>query len=56
LYYRNAEKTIDTVVYDESGFAHVGCGHGDLIVTRVCIKKAEDLVTGHTINKSVNIG
>jgi len=44
------------VVCDESSFVHVECGHGDLIVTGVCIKKAEDLVTGRAVNKSVNIG
>jgi len=38
------------IVYDESGFVHVGCGHGDLIVTGVSIKKAEDLVTGRAVN------
>jgi len=44
------------VVCDESGFVHVGCGHGNLIVTAVCVKKAEDLITSHVVNKSVNIG
>jgi len=43
------------VVYDESGFVHVGCGHGDLIVTGVCIKNAKDIVPGRAVNKSVNI-
>jgi len=56
LYCRNAENTVDIVVYDESSFVHVECGHGDLIVTEVCIKKVEDLVTGHAVDKSVNIG
>jgi len=45
-----------SVVCDESGFVHVGCGHGNLIVTGVCVKKVEDLVTSRAVNKSVNIG
>jgi len=44
------------VVCDEGGFVHVECGHGDLIITGVCIKKAEDLVTGCAVNKSINMG
>jgi len=44
------------VVSDESSFVHVGCGHGDLIITEVCVKKAEDLVPSCTVNKSVNVG
>jgi len=44
------------VVCDESGFVHVGCGHGDLIVARVYIRKAENLIVGRAVNKSVNIG
>jgi len=44
------------VICDEGDFVHVGCGHGDLIITGVCIKKTEDLVTGCAVNKSVNIG
>ena len=45
-----------SVVCDESGFVHVGCSLGDLIVTEVCIKKDENLVNSRAINKSVNIG
>jgi len=45
-----------SVVYDESGFVHVGCGNGNLIVTGVCVKKAKHLVTSRAVNKSVNIG
>jgi len=44
------------VVYDEGSFVHVGCGHGNFVITRVCIKKTEDLVTGYVVDKSVNIG
>ena len=33
------------VICDEGGFVHVGCGHGNLVITGVCIKKNEDLVT-----------
>jgi len=47
---------IISVVSDESGFVHVGCGHGDLIVTGVCVKKAEDLVRNCAVDKSVNVG
>jgi len=45
-----------SIICDESSFVHVRCGHGNLIVTGVCIKKAEDLVTSRAVNKSVNIG
>jgi len=44
------------VVSDERGFVHVGCGHGDLIVNGVCVKKAEDLVPSRAVDKSVNVG
>jgi len=40
--WHNSVKVIGAVC-DESGFVQVGCNHGDLIVTRVCVKKAEDL-------------
>jgi len=38
------------VVCDEGGFVL-----GNLVITGVCIKKTEDLVTGCAIDKSVNI-
>ena len=44
------------VVSDESDFVHVGCGHGDLIVTGVCVKKVEDHVPSRTVDKSVKVG
>jgi len=44
------------VVCNEGGFIHVGCGHGDLVITGVCIKKTKDLVTGCAVDNSVNIG
>jgi len=44
------------VVCDEGGLVHVGCGHGDLIVTGICVKKTEDFVSRHAVNKSVNVG
>jgi len=51
----NSVKVIG-VVCDEGGFVHVGCGHGVLIVTRVCIKKVEDLVPSRAVDKAVNVG
>jgi len=44
------------VVCDESDFVHVGCGHEDLIVTEICVKKTEDFVSRRAVNKSVNVG
>ena len=44
------------VVSDESSFVHVGCGHGDFIVTGVCVQKIEDLVPSRVVNKLVNVG
>jgi len=44
------------VICNESGFVHVGCGHGNLVVSRVCVKKTEDLVTSGAVDESVNIG
>jgi len=43
-------------VCDEGGFVHVGCGHGNLFITGVCIKKTKDRVIGYAVDKSVNIG
>jgi len=44
------------VVCNEGGFVHVECGHGNLVITEVSIKKTENLVTGCTVDKSVNVG
>jgi len=44
------------VVCNEGGFVHVRYGHGNLVLTRVCIKKTKNFVTGCTIDKSVNVG
>jgi len=44
------------VVCDERGLVHVGCDHGDLIVTGICVKKTEDFVFRCVVNKSVNVG
>jgi len=38
------------VVCNKGNFVHVGCGHGNLVVTKVCIKKTENFVTGCTVN------
>ena len=43
------------VVYDEGSLVHVGCGHGDLIVTRICIQETEYLISRRAVNKSVNV-
>jgi len=43
------------VVYNEGSFVHVECGHGNLVITGVCIKKTEDLVTCYAVDKSVNV-
>ena len=43
------------VVCDEGSLVHVGCGHGDLIVTKIYVKKIEDFVSRCAINKSVNV-
>jgi len=34
---------IISVVSGKGGFVHVGCGHGDLIVTRVCVQNMRTL-------------
>jgi len=44
------------VVCDERGLVHVGCGHGDFILTGICVKKTEDFVFHRAVNKSVNVG
>jgi len=44
------------VVCDEGGLVHVGCDHGDLIVTGICIQEIEYFISHRTVNKSVNIG
>jgi len=43
------------VVYDEGGLVHVGCGHGDLIVTRICIQETAYFIPCRAVNMSVNV-
>jgi len=44
------------VVCDEEGLVHVGCGHGDLIVTGIYIQEIEYFISRRAVNKSVNVG
>jgi len=44
------------VVRDESGLVHARCGHGDLVVPRVCIQEAKHFIPCRAVNKSVDIG
>jgi len=52
---RHNSVKIICVVSDEGGLVHVGCGHGDLIVIRICIQETEYFIPRRAINKSVNI-
>ena len=53
---RHNSVKIISVVCDEGGLVHVGCGHRDLIVTEICIQETECLISRRAVNKSVNIG
>jgi len=44
------------IVRDEGGLVHVGCGHGDLVVSRICVKKTKHFIPCRAINKAVDIG
>jgi len=41
---------------DEDGLVHVRCGHGDLVVPRICIQKSKHFIPSRVVNKSVDIG
>ena len=43
------------VVCDEGGLVHVGCDHGDLIVTKICIQETKDFVPCRAVNKLVDV-
>jgi len=53
---RHNSVKIISVVCDEGGLVHVGCGHGDLIVTGICIQETEYVISCRAVNKSVNVG
>jgi len=44
------------VVRDEDGLVHVRCGHGDLVVSRICVQETKHFIPCRTVNKSVDIG
>jgi len=44
------------VVRDESGLIHVRCGHGDLVVPKVCVQETKHFIPCRAVNKSVDIG
>ena len=52
---RHNSVKIISVVCDQGGFVHVGCGHGDLIVTEICIQETKDFIPRHAGNKSVDV-
>ena len=41
---RHNSVKIICIVCDEGGFVNVGCGHGDLIVTGICIQETKDFI------------
>ena len=43
------------VVCDEGDLVHVGCDHGNLIVTKICIQETEYFISRRAVNKSVNV-
>ena len=52
---RHNSVKIIVVVCDEGSLVHVGCSHGDLIVTGICIQETKDFILPRVVNKSVDV-